>query len=136
MEKCIGLKASAGAYDKSAGKEEFDRAGSLYCYALVRKDMPAGLQGAQAIHAALEAGRRFGNPEGLRVSFLACEDAGELMEARDRLEREGIGFAEFSEPDWGLGLTALATEPVARKRAGALKKLKLWSPGCCGQCGR
>ena len=110
------------------GKLPHDVETSLYCYVVVRSDIPPGLQGAQAIHAALEAGRRFGNPEGLRVSFLQAANISALLDLRCALERDGIDYAHFSEPDWGIGLSALASCPIHKKQAKAFKRARVWNP--------
>ena len=46
----------------------------------------------------------------------------ELLAAADRLERAGIRFALFREPDRNNEATALATEPLCANRRGALAR--------------
>jgi hypothetical protein len=46
----------------------------------------------------------------------------DLLAAADRLERAGIRFALFREPDRDNEPTALATEPLCNERRGALAR--------------
>jgi hypothetical protein len=78
----------------------------------------------QAAHAAIEAARSL-LPELLPHPHLViCRVASErdLLAAADRLERAGVRFALFREPDRDNEATALATEPLGSERRGALAR--------------
>jgi hypothetical protein len=78
----------------------------------------------QAAHAAIEAARSF-LPELLPHPHLViCRVASErdLLAAADRLERAGVRFALFREPDRDNEATALATEPLGSERRSALAR--------------
>ena len=48
----------------------------------------------------------------------------DLLAAADRLERAGVRFALFREPDRDDEVTALATEPLCSARRGALARYR------------
>ncbi len=65
----------------------------------------------------------------------------DLLAAADRLERAGIRFALFREPDRNDEVTALATEPLCSARRGALSRYRcltrsdlLSAPVAPGRC--
>lgn len=99
-----------------------------YTYVLVREDISPEQQMVQACHAALEAGFAFTAPavtSSLIVLTVPNREA--LLEARDRLFRYGIATEMFFEPDWEMGYSALATEPIfEKKKRFALKKYPLF----------
>ena len=81
----------------------------------------------QSVHAAHEAGIRFGNPEVIS-SVVICTVPNEaaLKEAKDRLDWKGIRNYIFLEDDIGDQATALATEPLDRGRKKFLSSYPLW----------
>ena len=84
---------------------------------LVRSDILLHQQMVQACRAALEAGFVFDAPA--RTSsliVLTVQDVHALEAARDRLGRYGIDCEVFFEPDWGMGHSALCTQPVFKKK--------------------
>lgn len=101
---------------------------------LVRKDLTAAQQLCQAIHAAHEAGIRYGDPE-LVSSVVVCTvpDQASLVEAQKRLEWKGVKNYlfhehgdEFEPVQDGLVPTALATEPLDRTRKRWMSGYPLW----------
>jgi len=78
----------------------------------------------QAIHAAIEAARRFLHPDQLHPHLVLCRVTSErdLLAAADRLERAGVRFALFREPDRNNEATALATEPLSGDLRGVLAR--------------
>ena len=94
---------------------------------MVRTDLTLAQQLCQAVHAAHEAGIRFGTPD--RVSAVvvcALPDEAALRDALDRLTFHGIRATAFHEPDLGGRMTALATEPLPRNRRNFLSRYPLW----------
>jgi hypothetical protein len=88
-----------------------------YTYVLVREDIPLEQQMVQACHAALEAGHAFDAPP-TTSSLIVCTvpDREALLAASERLVRYGIRSEMFFEPDWEMGFSALATEPLTERK--------------------
>lgn len=85
-------------------------------YVVVRADLPAGLQLAQACHVTREFGQRFASldvGESLVVLHAPSESA--LVELAARASRDGVALAVFHEPDLGGAATAAAFDGRARK---------------------
>jgi hypothetical protein len=81
----------------------------------------------QAVHAAHEAGIQYGNPHGISsVVLCRVKDEEALLKEAKKLERRGIAFAIFREPDIGDQATALATEPLEPEKRRYLSHLQLW----------
>jgi hypothetical protein len=85
---------------------------------LVRRDLTPTQIPVQAIHAAIEASRHFLSPEHQHPNLVLCRVSSErdLLAAADRLDRLGIQFKIFREPDRSSEATALATEPLGSYR--------------------
>ena len=90
----------------------------------MRRDLPATQIAVQAIHAAIESTRLFLPPSHAHPHLVLCRVASErdLLSAADRLERLGIRFQLFREPDRRCEATALATEPLGPDRRAALAR--------------
>lgn len=82
----------------------------------------------QAAHAAHEAGAAWGVPPHCHLVVLAVTDEAALEKAAERLERHGIRFRLFWEPDDAMGHTALCTEPIVGNQRRALRPYPLWNP--------
>lgn len=98
-----------------------------FVYVLIRKDLSDEQKAVQIGHAALEAGFRFPKPE-LTASLivLQVEDRAALMAAAERLDRYGIEYHLFFEPDFGMGHSALATRPVFGSERHLFRKWNLY----------
>lgn len=85
---------------------------------LVRTDLPPTQIAVQAMHAAIEAARRFLPPDSDHPHLVVCgvPSAGRLLAAADFLFRRGVHHALFREPDRDHEPTALATEPISGER--------------------
>lgn len=116
------------AMETAPGKLAFDKDQARMSLVLIRKDLPIERQMVQACHAASMAGHRFGGwEEDTRMALLAANDEADLMRACERLERMGIDFHLFHEPDHGIGHSALVSAPIAWKDARkALRAYPLW----------
>ena len=90
----------------------------------MRRDLPAAQIAVQAVHAAIEAARHFLPPDQTHPHLVLCRVGSErdLLAAADRLERLGIRFQIFREPDRADEATALATEPLGPERRGPLAR--------------
>ena len=61
--------------------------------------------------------------------LIGTPDKSDLETDIARLQRYGIKYEAFYEPDYDLGLTAVATYPITNnKQRRALGTYKLWSP--------
>lgn len=98
-------------------------------YVLIRQDISIEQQLVQSAHAAAESGRRFYKPEHGIASLivLAAPDRYALYAARDRLLSHDIQSELFFEPDFGMGHSALATEPLPIAMRRHLRRWPLWS---------
>lgn len=117
----------------ASGKQAFDPDQAQMCLVVVRTDLTLPQQMVQACHASSQAGGQLGScgPE-LRMALLAVDSQVALIEAAARLERLGIRFSLFEEPDWGIGFSALASEPIPWRQARrALPRLPLWGAPKC-----
>jgi len=82
-------------------------------YIVVRKDLPVGLQMAQACHAARAWGGTPPHDENLVV--LHAENEDHLRGILERLHLADVSARCFQEPDLGYQLTAIATDSWAKK---------------------
>lgn len=63
------------------------------------------------------------------VVLIGVSDKSALEAVIERLQRYGIKFEAFYEPDFDLSLTAVATYPITnKKQRKALGTYKLWTP--------
>jgi hypothetical protein len=63
------------------------------------------------------------------VVLVGVPDKSALEAVIERLQRYGIDYEAFYEPDFDLGLTAVATYPITnKKQRRALGTYKLWTP--------
>jgi len=99
-----------------------------YVYVLVRTDLSLKQQVVQSNHASLHAGYAFNAPDEIpSIVVCAVPDRAALEEAATRLSRYGIDHELFSEPDWYMGNSALATRPVhMKKERYVFSKYPLW----------
>lgn len=97
-------------------------------YILVRTDIDLHHQMVQAAHAAAEAGRRYYREHhGIASAILlAVPDKAALLQARDRLSKKGIATEMFFEPDFGIGESALGTQPLTHAQRKHLMGFPLW----------
>lgn len=91
-------------------------AGPLYHYVIVRGDMPAGDQLAQAVHAAGESAAGREVPADTHAVVLAARDEAELLAVSAGLEAAGFWHALVREPDepYSGAATAIGIPPQER----------------------
>ena len=81
----------------------------------------------QVGHACIEAGNKFDQPSSpLFLVVLQVKNQNELMEAVERIERNGVKSTTFYEPDDDLGYTAACTEPVTGERRKLFRRYQTW----------
>lgn len=97
-------------------------------YVLVRQDMPLHHQVVQAVHAAAEASRQhYRDEHGIASAIvLTVKDLAGLHDARAKLTNKGVSTELFYEPDFGIGDSALATEPLTDSQRKLLRNWPLW----------
>jgi hypothetical protein len=93
---------------------------------LVRTDLPPGQIAVQAIHAAIEATRRFLPPDSEHPHLVLCgvPSAERLLAVADYLFRRSVRHTLFREPDRDNEPTALAAEPLAGERRRLLERFR------------
>jgi len=85
-----------------------------YVYVVVRKDLSYAQIVVQACHAAMESTRYYPPAEDVipNLVLIAANDESHLAKCALKLDRAGIRYRKFIEPDFGDEFTALATEPI------------------------
>jgi hypothetical protein len=99
-----------------------------YTYIFIRTDIPFEQQLVQSSHAALEAGFEFDKPEKTSsIIVIPAKSQAELYKISDRLSTQNIKHKLFFEPDFNMGHSALATEPIlCSEKRKVLKKFQLY----------
>ena len=103
-----------------------------YIYTFIREDISSAQKIVQLGHACHEAGKLLNHSEHKHVSsliLLSAKDEDDLLEIAERINRAGITFHMFHEPDNNMGYSAICTRPVisARERA-FFQKWDLYRP--------
>lgn len=104
-----------------------------YTYIFVRTDISYEQQLVQAAHAALEAGFEFDKPhETSSIIIIPAKNKDELYKIAARLETNRIQFKMFHEPDFGMGDSAIATQPLTTpEQRKVMKKFQLYKAKGC-----
>jgi hypothetical protein len=66
-------------------------------------------------------------PEIPSIVLIGVADKKALEKVIDKLVDNGIGFSDFYETDGGVGLSAVATVPVAGAQRDVLRNYRLWN---------
>jgi hypothetical protein len=101
-----------------------------YTYIFIRKDLSLAQQLVQSSHAALEAGFTFNKPQQTSsIIMIGAKDQNELYQIGERLSKHGIKHHMFFEPDFDMGHSAIATEPIDNPQTRRLmRKYSLYKP--------
>lgn len=94
-----------------------------YTYLFIRKDLTGPQRIVQTAHAAHEAGEHFGRHS--HMTLLGINDEQDLLKAAAHLDRNGIKYRMFFEPDYDTGYTAIATEPLRGEQRQPLRRYSL-----------
>lgn len=87
-----------------------------YIYAFIREDLSPEQKCVQLAHASYEAGKRFGENDGISsLVLLPARDREDLLDISMKLESKGIDFYMFFEPDDSMGESAICTKPITDK---------------------
>lgn len=87
----------------------------------MRTDIPLPAQAVQACHAALER-----PTQSTHLVLFAIKNEQELFKTKDMLINNGIDYSMFYEPDFDMGYTAIATEPIHEADKRIFKRYRLW----------
>jgi len=103
-----------------------------YIYTFIREDISPAQKIVQLGHACHEAGKLLDHSEHKDVSslvLLSAEDEDDLLQIAEWIDRAGIEFSIFHEPDNGMGHSAICTRPVSSARERAFfQKWDLYKP--------
>ena len=103
-----------------------------YIYTFIREDISSAQKIVQLGHACHEAGKLLNHSEHKHVSsliLLSAKDEDDLLEIAERINRAGITFHMFHEPDNNMGYSAICTRPVSSTRERAFfQKWDLYRP--------
>ncbi len=94
-------------------------------YVAVRSDLTPEQQAVQACHACSLSGHHFGVTEQTHLVLLSVPNKSELNKLHETLLNNGIGVSIFHEPDYDIGHSALATQPLSPAHRKLFKKYKL-----------
>jgi hypothetical protein len=99
-----------------------------YIYCFIRKDLPVVQQIIQVGHACHLAGHTDKNFTDIpNLVLFEVEDEEELTRASSKIDKAGIGFVEFFEPDMDDEWTAICTEIVSsHEQRKAFRGFKLY----------
>lgn len=96
----------------------------------VRQDIPLAQQVVQSNHATFEAARRLPQPQNLDETpsciVIGVPDKSALFRVVEKLRRHDIGHQVFYEPDFNMGLSAIATVPLEQGQRRCLSNYRLW----------
>ena len=90
-----------------------------YIYTFVREDISPEQKIVQVAHACHEAGKLLPHTEYRQVSsliLLSAKDEDDLMIIARKIDRAGIDFHMFYEPDNNMGYSAICTRPIFNQR--------------------
>ena len=96
----------------------------------VRQDIPLAQQVVQSNHATFEVARRLQSPnldETPSCIVIGVPDKPALFRVIEKLRKHEIGHQVFYEPDFDMGLSAVATVPLVQEQRYPLSNYKLWS---------
>jgi len=102
-----------------------------YTYCFLREDLSQAASIIQAAHANFELGLRLTDEEKptrtAHMVLLGVSGEKELIRIHEQLKEDGIKSHIFFEPDYDLGYTALATQPLYGKNRNRFKNFQLWT---------
>lgn len=95
-----------------------------YTYCFIRKDIPIHAQIIQTAHACLqiEAPKEINS-----IVLFEVKNEEHLIATNEYLQKRGLKTYIFFEPDFDMGYTAIATEPLKGEDREVCKRFKMWS---------
>jgi hypothetical protein len=96
----------------------------------VRQDIDLAQQIVQSNHATFEMARRLPHPQNLDITpsciTIGVPDKTALFRVIEKLRSNGIPHEVFYEPDFNMGLSAVATIPLGQEQRRKLSNYRLW----------
>jgi hypothetical protein len=74
----------------------------------------------------LEAGNKFGQPDGGYLVVFEVKSEEKLFEVSEFLDKQSIQSVMFFEPDDNMNYTAICTQPIGEDQKRLFHKYKLW----------
>lgn len=100
-----------------------------YFYVFIRQDLPLAQQLVQSCHAthAMATQNHSCNTEEIPSTIvIGVPNQKALLRVIKKLQKNNIKFAEFHEPDFDMGLSAIATVPLVWSERQCLKDYSIW----------
>ena len=95
----------------------------------MRQDISVAQQIVQSNHATFEVARRFPAPnlhETPSCIVIGVPDKNALLRVCEKLNTHAIQHHSFYEPDFDMGLSAVATVPLEQEQRRFLSSYRLW----------
>lgn len=96
----------------------------------VRQDISLAQQMVQSNHATFEVARRLPQPQNLDITpsciTIGVPDKTALFRVIEKLRLNSIPHEVFYEPDFNMGLSAVATIPLEQGQRRVLSNYRLW----------
>jgi len=93
----------------------------------VRQDISVAAQIVQSNHATFGMSKQYPTNEGTpSIVLIGVPDQAALLRVITKLEANGIPYYAFDEPDFDMGLSAVATVPISGEQRAALSNYRLW----------
>jgi hypothetical protein len=95
-----------------------------YTYCFIRKDIPLHAQIIQTAHACLQSDK----PKSINsIVLFEVKNEEHLVKTNEYLKSHGLKTYMFYEPDYDMGYTSIATEPLSGEDREVCKRFKMWS---------
>lgn len=101
-------------------------------YVFIRQDLPVKMQAIQAMHAVDFMRRTFGGAAPEHPKIIALDggaSAKSLARIGRKLNEMGINHFCYTDPDFSLGLAAIATVPVSPYFQEHIRQYRTWKLG-------
>ena len=94
----------------------------------VRQDLPLEHQIVQSNHASLTLASLIEIGGIPNIILIGVPNQAGLLRVHERLAANAIGHYMWEEPDYEMGLTAIATHPLDLEQKKVLSQYRLWRP--------
>lgn len=102
---------------------------NLHQYLFVRQDISLRQQNVQSNHASFILGRALGNTVGTpNLVLIGVPDAAALRAVMTICDANDIEYVHYEEPDFDMGLSAVATVPLGPAQRPLFSAFKSWRP--------
>jgi len=95
-----------------------------YTYCFIRKDIPIHAQIIQTAHACLQSDK----PKTVNsIILFEVKNEEHLIKTNEYLQGRGLKTYMFFEPDYDMGYTAIATEPLQGEDRTIMSRFRMWT---------